>query len=64
MKLGLKKIAFLFLLIVSSNGYGKESVENFFEIDMEAPLPSYEELYEKYSPPPVYDKKYEFTWNI
>lgn len=64
MKLGLKKIAFLFLLIVSSNGYGKENVENFFEIDMEAPLPSYEELYEKYSPPPVYDKKYEFTWNI
>lgn len=64
MKFGLKTITIISLFLGAGNVFGQNETENFFEIDLEAPLPSYEELSQKYSPAPIYDKKYEFTWNI
>ncbi len=37
----------------------------YFKIDMDAPLPSFEELAQKYADPKdLYDKKYDYGWNI
>lgn len=37
----------------------------FYEVDLDAPLPSLEELNEKYAKPNVlYDRRYDYGWNI
>ncbi len=44
--------------------WGQKTDKGFFEVDLNAPLPSYEELLRDYAPEPVYDRRYDFSWNI
>lgn len=56
---------FLFGAAASADVGAPQEFAKYFKIDLDAPLPSLEELNEKYVKPNVlYDYKYDYGWNI
>lgn len=64
MKIALTTLIFLISSVL--NAYAApQDYAKYFEVDLDAPLPSLEELDEKYIKPNVlYDRRYDYGWNI
>lgn len=61
----IRKIFFAYFLFVANSFASSADYAKYFEIDLDAPLPSIAELQKKYfADNPEYDRKYEFGWNI
>lgn len=62
----MKKITAVFLaaLNISVSEYTSAAERSWFDIDLSRPLPSYEELEKKYAVNRIYDRRYDFSWNI
>lgn len=57
----------LFGLFLSTSAWAlaPQDYAKYFKIDLDAPLPSFEELSQKYANPnDFYDRKYDYGWNI
>ncbi len=42
----------------------EDGYTRLFAVDLDAPLPSYQELQERYGKNNIYDRRYDFSWNI
>lgn len=62
----MKKIAAVAVMVLAA-GLAQAAGRNdksCLEVNLNRPLPSYDELAEKYAATPIYDRRYEFSWNI
>ena len=59
-------LSYLILILASPSveAISPADYENRFKIDMNANIPPINDLRFKFAPPPVYDRKFEYFWNI
>ena len=57
-------LVFLGILLPSLASAAASDYRKFFRVDLEQPLPMLAELKQKYQTEDIYDKHYDYSWNI